>query len=403
MGALTPLGLSVDEFWAASIEGRSGIDHVSLADAGRLPVRIGGEVRGFECRDYIEHKKARRMARFSQLAAAAAVQAVASARLDLDTEDRTRIGVILGNVAGGYAETAGAVLKLAAQGPSSIDPFYVAKTLPNLASANVAMLFDLRGHNSTTTTACAAGTQAIGDASEVIRWGRADVMLAGGCEANITALGLAAFHAMRALSTRNDEPTRASRPFDAARDGFVCSEGSAVLVLESLDHALARGALVLAELAGYAANSDAYHVVAPRPDADGPWRAMRDALADAGCDIEEVDYISAHATSTQLNDSIETLAIKRVFGDRAYRVPISATKSMIGHSLGAAGAIESVACLKVLETGVIPPTINYENPDPLCDLDYVPNVARRSPVNVVLKNSFGFGGQNACLVYRRFE
>jgi 3-oxoacyl-[acyl-carrier-protein] synthase II len=403
MGAITPIGQSAEEFWDGCLAGRSGIRRASIAQADELPVRIAGEVTDFDPRRYMDFKQARRMARFSQLAVAAAVEAAAGAGLHIDEDTRNRVGVLLGNVAGGYAETAEAVLTLENEGPTHVDPFYVPKTLPNLAAATVAMMLDARGYNSTVTTACAAGTQAIGEALNVIRRGGADVMLAGGCEANITPLGIAAFNAMRALSTRNESPESASRPFDATRDGFICAEGAGILVLEELGHALRRSAPIIAEVVGYDANSDAYHVVASRPDGDGPMRAMLGALADAHCLPEDVDYINAHATSTRLNDSVETLAIKKAFGEGAYRVPVSAVKSMIGHALGAAGAIESVACVKAIETGVIPPTINYEHPDPECDLDYVPNEARPAELRVVIKNSFGFGGQNACLVFKRFD
>jgi 3-oxoacyl-[acyl-carrier-protein] synthase II len=273
--------------------------------------------------------------------------------------------------------------------------------LPNIAAAQIAMQFGLRGYNNTVTTACAASTQAMGDALDVIRLGRADMMLAGGGEAGICELGLAAFHIMRALSTRVDEPMKASRPFDAERDGFVCAEGAALFVFETLEHAERRGARILAEIAGYGATSDAYHVVAPCVDGEGAQRAMRMAIHDADLTEEDIDYINAHGTSTPANDASETLAIKGVFGERAYGIPVSSTKSMIGHTLGASGAIESVACLKAIETGIVPPTINYENPDPECDLDYVPNQSRKiGKVRAVLKNSFGFGGQNACLVFK---
>jgi 3-oxoacyl-[acyl-carrier-protein] synthase II len=280
----------------------------------------------------------------------------------------------------------------------------MSKTLPNIAAAQVAMQFGLKGYNNTVSTACAAGTQAIGDALDIIRIGRADVMVTGGGEAGICELGLAAFHIMRALSTRSDDPTKASRPFDAGRDGFICAEGAGILVIESLEHAERRGARILAELAGYGASSDAYHVVAPCVDGEGAQRAMRLALEDAGISIDEVDYINAHGTSTPANDAAETAAIKGVFGEMAYRIPVSSTKSMIGHALGASGAIESLACIKAIETAIIPPTVNYDTPDEDCDLDYVPNHSRKvDSVRCVLKNSFGFGGQNACLVFKRYE
>lgn len=403
MGAITPLGLSVREFWDACVQGKSGIGPLTAVDATNYPVKIAAEVRGFDPSAYIEHKEARRMARFTQLAIAAMQEAVADAGLDMSKEDPARVGVLLGNGNGGYPNTDEAVRTIMTKGGNRIDPFYMVKMLPNMAAANIAMRLQAKGYNSTVTTACAASTQAMGEALEVIRRGKADVMITGGTESGLCELGLAAFSIMKALSTRNDEPEKASRPFDKERDGFVSGEGAAILVIEELEHAKRRGAPILAEFAGYAATSDAYHVVAPCADGEGAARCMTFALEDAGVRPEEVDYINAHGTSTPLNDLAETLAIKRAFGEFAYRIPISSTKSMVGHTLGASGAIESLACVKTIQTGIIHPTINQEVPDPDCDLDYVPNVARRADVRVVLKNSFGFGGQNACLVFKRFE
>ena len=404
MGALTPLGNDVEAFWQGCVEGRSGIDWITLFDNSAYPVKVDGEVRGFDPQDYMDRKEARRMARFSQLSVAAARMAIEDAGLKLEGEDRARIGVFLGNGNGGFPEDDQAMRTIIEKGGNRLDPFFMSKTLPNIAAAQVAMQFGLKGYNNTVTTACAASTQAIGDALDVIRLGRADVMVAGGGEAGICELGLAGFHIMKALSTRADDPKKASRPFDAGRDGFVCAEGPGILILETLAHAQRRGARVLAELAGYGASSDAYHVVAPCVDGEGAQRAMRLAIEDAGLTPDDIDYINAHGTSTPANDASETIAIKGVFGERAYQVPVSSTKSMIGHALGASGAIESIACLKTMETGIIPPTINYETPDPECDLDYVPNKARQvDSVRTVLKNSFGFGGQNACLVFKRFE
>lgn len=403
MGVISCLGQTVTEFWENLVAGRSGIGQITLCDTTGYPTTIAGEVKDWNPEAYIERREARRMARFSQFAVAAAKQAVAQAGLDLDREDRTRIGVILGNGNGGYPNIDEAMRTIVEKGGMRVDPFFLPKSLPNMAAAQIALQLGLKGYNSTVVTACAAGTQAIGDAMEVLRRGRMEVMLTGGTEAGISQLGLAAFCVMRAMSTRNDEPERASRPFDKDRDGFVPAEGAAVFVLETLEHALARGARILAEVAGAAATADAYHLVAPCADGEGAARAIRWALEDAGVRPEEVDYINAHGTSTPLNDVAETIAIKAVLGEHAYQVPISSTKSMIGHALGASGALETVAAVKSIETGIIHPTINYETPDPECDLDYVPNVARRADVRVVLKNSFGFGGQNACLVLRRFE
>jgi 3-oxoacyl-[acyl-carrier-protein] synthase II len=404
MGAVTPLGNSVDEFWQGCVDGRSGIDWITLFDNSAYPVKVDGEVRNFDPQDYMDRKEARRMARFSQLSVAAARMAIDDSEINLEKEDTARIGVLLGNGNGGYPETDDAMRTIMTKGGNRLDPFYMSKILPNIAAAQVGMQFRLRGYNNTVTTACAASTQALGDAVDIIRLGRTDVMVAGGGEAGICELGLAAFHIMRALSTREDEPMKASRPFDRDRDGFVCAEGAALFVLESQEHAEKRGARILAELAGYGATSDAYHVVAPCVDGEGAQRAMLEAIEDATLTPDDIDYINAHGTSTQANDAAETVAIKGVFGERAYDIPVSSTKSMIGHTLGASGAIESVACLKAIETGIIPPTINYENQDPDCDLDYVPNTSRKvDNVRAVLKNSFGFGGQNACLVFKRYE
>jgi 3-oxoacyl-[acyl-carrier-protein] synthase II len=404
MGALTPLGNSVAEFWTGCVEGRSGIDWITLVNTENYPVKFDGEVRNFDPQDYMDRKEARRMARFSQFGVAAARMAIEDADLRLEKEDLTRVGVLLGNGNGGYPETNEAVVTIMEKGGNRLDPFYMSKCLPNMAAAQVAMQFGLKGYNNTVTTACAASTQAMGDALDVIRLGRADVMLAGGSEAGICELGLAAFNIMHALSRRQDDPKKASRPFDKDRDGFVCAEGAGVFVFESLEHAQRRGARILAEVAGYAASSDAYHVVAPCADGEGAMRTMRWALEDAGIGIEDVDYINAHGTSTPANDAAETAAIKGLFGELAYRIPVSSTKSMIGHALGASGAVESLACVMAIQTGIIPPTVNYETPDPDCDLDYVPNQSRNvGQVRTVLKNSFGFGGQNACLVFRRFE
>jgi 3-oxoacyl-[acyl-carrier-protein] synthase II len=384
------------------VDGRSGIDLITLMDSTNYDVKVDGEVRGFDPREYLEHKEARRMARFSQFAVATARMALADSGLELDKEDSERIGVLIGTGIGGYPDTDQAVRTIVEKGGHRLDPFYMSKTLPNIAAAHVAMQLQLKGYNNTVSTACAAGTQAIGDALNILRLGRADVMFAGGTEAGITELGLAAFDIMKALSHVTD--STASKPFDANRDGFVCAEGSGMFVLETLEHAQRRGARILCELAGYGATSDAYHVVAPCVDGEGAGRAMKMAVLDAGLTLDDVDYINAHGTSTPANDAAETAGIKGLFGERAYQIPISSTKSMVGHALGASGAIESLACVKAIETGIVPPTINYTTPDPDCDLDYVPNTSRKvGEVKAVLKNSFGFGGQNACLLFRKFE
>ena len=403
MGAMTPLGESVAEFWDGLVAGRSGVAHMTLADPTDYPAQISAEVSGFDPERYIEKREVRRMARFSQLAVAAAKEAMADAGLGPQTIDGERLGVVLGNGNGGFPEIEANVRVLVEKGGMRMSPFFFPLVLPNMAAANVSRAFGARGPISTVVTACAASTQSIGDAAEQIRLGHADAVISGGMEAGISQLGLAGFAVMRALSTRNDDPPAASRPFDADRDGFVPAEGAGIVVLESLEHALRRDAQVLAEVIGYAVSSDANHQFQPDDDGAGAARAIRWALEDAGIGPDEVDYINAHGTSTPLNDSSETLAIKRAFGDAAYKVPISSTKSMIGHALGGAGGMEAVACVQTIRTGTIHPTINYTTPDPACDLDYVPNEAREADVRTVLSNSFGFGGQNACLLFRRYE
>jgi 3-oxoacyl-[acyl-carrier-protein] synthase II len=403
MGTLNPLGNTVDEYWEGAVAGRSGVDWLTQVDSTGYEVHIAGEVKNFVPEEYMDRKEARRMSRFAQLALAATRDAIAHAALDIPGEDRYRVGVIFGNGMGGYPDTDQAVKDITQRGVRRMDPFYMVKMLPNMAAAQVAMKHGLKGVNWTITTACASAGNAMGEALEVIRAGRADVMLTGGTEAGLSELGLAAFQVMKALSSRNDPPQAASRPFDAKRDGFISSEGAGVFVIESLEHAKARGARILAELAGYGCTSDAHHVVVPVEDGETTAACMTAALNDAGVKPEDIDYVNAHGTSTQMNDKYETVAIKRALGEYAYQVPISSTKSLIGHTLGASGAIESIACVQSILTGWVHPTINQEYPDPDCDLDYVPNAARHvGEVDVVLKNSFGFGGQNACLVFKRF-
>ncbi len=403
MGAITPAGQTVDEFWENLVAGRSGIAMMTLADTSAFACKFAGEVKDWDPKKYIEHKSARRMARFAQFMVAAASQALHDSGIDLDGEDRDRIGVLIGNGGGGYPDIQEACATLFERGGMKLDPLYLAKSLGNMAAAQVALQYNLRGYNGTIVTACAAGTQAIGESMHLIRAGRADIVLAGGCEAGISELGLASFSVMRALTAYEGDPTKASRPFDANRDGFVPCEGAGALVLESEEHANARGARIYAELAGFGCTSDAFHVVAPPESGEGAARAMVEAMRDAGVQREEIDYVNAHATSTPLGDIAETNALKSVFGEGVYRLAVSATKSLIGHGLGASGGVETIATVKTIETGIVHPTINLENPDPVCDLDYVPNVARKLDVRVALKNSFGFGGQNSCLVLRRYE
>ena len=400
---MTPLGQSPDQFWENLVAGRSGVGPMTLCDPTGYPCRISGEVSDFDPGQHIAERDARRMARFTQLAVAAGLQSLENSGLDVSREDPYRLGVILGNGNGGFPTLEENCRILAERGGMRMSPFFFPMILPNMAAAAVSRYLGAHGYNSTATTACAASNQAIGEGMEVIRRGVADVVFAGGTEAGISLLGLSGFAVMRALSTRNDEPQLASRPFDAGRDGFVPAEGSVVLVLESLEHAVRRGAAILAEVAGFGCTSDAGHPVQPEESGASAAEAMRLALADAGEPLEAVDYINAHGTSTPLNDTLETVAIKRLFGELAYRVPISSTKSMIGHSLGASGSLEAAACVKTITEGAIHPTVNYDSPDPTCDLDYVPNQARQKDVRVALSNAFGFGGQNACLVFRKFS
>ena len=403
MGAMTPLGESIDEYWDNLVNGRSGIGPMTLCDASAFPSRISGEVTGFDPGDYIDRREHRRMARFSQMAVAAAGVAIEDAGLNLSKENVDRIGVVMGNGNGGFPTTEDNARILVRRGGMRMSPFFIPMILPNMAAANVSRIYGLKGYTSTVITACAAGTQAIGEAAVALQRGVADVVLGGGCEAGISQLGLGGFNVIKALSRQNEEPEKASRPFDARRDGFVPSEGAAVLVMETLEHAENRGAEILAEVTGYGVSSDAFHAVQPDEDGTGAARAIQWAIEDADLGLGDISYINAHGTSTPINDHVETMAIKLVFGEEAYDVPISSTKSMIGHALGGAGALEGVACVKAIEHGIIHPTINYEHPDPECDLDYVPNESRKADVAHVLSNSFGFGGQNACVVFSRME
>jgi len=402
IGLVTPLGTGVEENWEGLISGRSGIGPITRFDASDYPVRIAGEVKSFDVSRYVERRDLKKMDRFIHYALGAAQIAVEDAALPIgDREDR--IGVIVGVGIGGI-ETIEEYLKVFYEsGLKKVTPFFVPRLIANMASAHIAMRFGLRGPNFAAVSACASGAHAVGEAFRLIRDGYQDVMITGGAEACVTPLGIAGFAVMRALSMRNDEPEKASRPFDKGRDGFVVGEGAGVLVLETATAALARGARIYAEVIGYGATADAYHITAPAPEGEGAARCMRLALEDAGLRPEEVDYINAHGTSTPYNDVNETQAIKKVFGEHAFRLAVSSTKSQIGHLLGAAGGVEAAYTALSLSRGVIPPTINYEEPDPECDLDYVPNQARKAPIRVALSNSFGFGGTNACLALRRWE
>ena len=404
MGAMTCLGKSPEEFWNNLKNGVSGLRRMAIIDPSPFPCKVSGEVQDFDPSEggLIHRREARRMGRFSQFAVHASDQAIKNSGLDLDAEDRERVGVLIGCGAGGLPETDQQSVVMNRRGALRISPFYIPVMLVNMCSANVSRVFGLLGYTNTCVTACAASTQAIGEAAEVIRRGAADVILTGGAEAGICQLGMGGFSTIHALSTRDCPPEEASRPFDSDRDGFVPAEGSAMFVMESLEHAQARGAEIYAEVTGWGVSSDAFHLVQPHDEGKGAALAIKLALEDAGRNIEDIDYINAHGTSTPLNDKSETLAIKRAFGDHAYKVPVSSTKSMIGHSLGASGSMEAMACIGSIQDQVLHPTINLVTPDPDCDLDYIPNQAREAEVNVTLSNSFGFGGQNACLVIEKF-
>ena len=407
MGAITPLGNDVPTYWEGLVAGRSGIDRIASFDPEHLDSKIAGEVRGFEAEAVMPKKEIRRNDRYVHFAWAASAEALRDAGIEnpiTDEELADRTGVIIGSGIGGINTMIRDIIEAHDLGVDRIGPFLVTALIPDMGAGYVAIYANARGPNYATVSACSSSNHAIGDALNIIRRGDADVMIAGGAEAGIGEIPVAAFAAMRALSTkRNDEPQRASRPFDKDRDGFVMADGAGVLVLEALEHAVARGARIHAEVVGYAATDDASHITLPAPGGRGAAGSMRLALGDAGLTVDDVDYINAHGTSTGPNDRSETAAIKTVFGERAYAVPVSSTKSMTGHQLGAGGGIEAVACILAIENGVIPPTINYEFPDPECDLDYVPNQARQAPVRTAMSNSFGFGGHNATLIFRRHD
>jgi 3-oxoacyl-[acyl-carrier-protein] synthase II len=403
MGAISPLGLDVPTLWQGLVEGRSGVGPITQFDPSEHDTRFAAEVKGFDPLNYLDRKEARRTDRFVQMAVAAAQEAVRHAGLQIGSANADRVGVILGSGIGGFNTLWEQFNILLSKGPQGISPFLVPMMITDMAAGQIGIHFGAKGINYVTTAACASAANAIGEAFEAIRRGVADVIITGGTEAPILSMAVAGFNACRALSTRNDDPERASRPFDAQRDGFVMGEGGVVIVLEELQHALGRGAAILAELVGYGSTCDAYHVSAPSPGGEGAARAMQAALASAALQPGDVDYINAHGTSTPLNDVAETLSIKTVFGEHAYRVPISSTKSMVGHLLGAAGAIEALASIQTIVAATIHPTINYEFPDPECDLDYVPNHARQANVRVVLSNSLGFGGHNVALIFARYD
>ncbi len=402
IGTLCPLGLNMATTWEALIAGKSGIDYITLFDAEPFETKFAGEVKGFEPTDYINRKDARRMDRFAQLAVAASLQLVEQSGIQINSANQDNIAIVVGSGIGGLTTLFEQTKVLLEKGPDKVSPFLAPMMISDMAAAQVSITLGVKGLNLCTTSACSSSSDAIGVAYELIKRGDTQAALAGGSEAIINPVGITAFNALRAISTRNDKPQLASRPFDAERDGFVISEGACLLTLESLAHAQKRGANILAEIIAYGANADAFHVTQPSEDGEGAAKAMQLALDRAGLAPSEIDYINAHGTSTPLNDKVETTAIKTVFGDYAYRIPISSTKSMLGHMIGAAGAIEAAICTMVIQHGIIPPTINLTQPDPECDLDYVPNVSRQAKVTTTLSNSFGFGGHNSVLILREY-
>ncbi len=403
IGLICGSGNTKEEVWSDLLAGRSEISHITRFDVSNFPVRIASEVKNFDPLNFIEKKEVKKMDVFIHYALAAAQEAMDDSGLRVTDENATRIGTYIGSGIGGFGVIEREHAKFLNHGPGKISPFFIPAAIVNLAAGQVSIRFRAKGPNSATCTACSTGAHAVGDSFKIIQRGDADAMICGGAEAAITPMGVGGFAAMRALSTRNDDPEHSSRPFDADRDGFVIGEGAGILILEELEHARARGAKIYAEMAGYGMSSDAFHITQPSEDGDGAVRVMQNAIKDAGVETHEVDYINAHGTSTHYNDKLETMAIKRVFGDSAYSIPVSSTKSMMGHLLGAAGGVEAGVIALALQNQVIPPTANYEKPDPDCDLDYVPNTARRVSIRYALSNSFGFGGTNAALLMKRFE
>lgn len=401
IGLVTPYGVGKDVFWNGLTSGKNAIDYLSTVDTANLPVKIGGEVKDFDPESLLGKKEARRMDRFTQFAVIAGIEAIKDARLNFDRVDKERVGVIIGSGIGGIHILEQQHSLLLERGPDRISPFFIPMLISNMASAYLSIMFGLTGISFSVNTACATGATAIGEAVKAIQSGECDIVITGGTDGAITPLSIAGFANMKALSTRND-PERASRPFDAQRDGFVMAEGAGILVIEDLETALSRGANIYAEIAGVGSTSDAYHLTAPEPEGRLQARAMELALIYGGIEKEDVDYINAHGTSTPLNDAVETKAIKTLFGDLAYKIPISSNKSMIGHTLGAAGGIELIATALTIKEGIIPPTINYEYPDPECDLDYVPDIKREKEVSVALSNSFGFGGHNVSIALKKY-
>jgi 3-oxoacyl-[acyl-carrier-protein] synthase II len=403
IGVISPVGNDLNTFWDNLTQGRSGIGRIDKFDPTGFAAQIAGQVKDFQASDYVSKKDARHMDSFIKYACAAARIAMEDSDLTIDDANAEKVGVWVGSGIGGMETDAVQSRNLAEKGPGSISPFFIPMLIPNMAAGQVSIMTGAKGPNGCTVTACATATNSIGDAFRLIQHGDADVMIAGGTEAPITPLSIAGFSAMKALSTRNDEPEQASRPFEAGRDGFVMGEGSGIVILEELQYALERGVKIYAELVGYGATGDAYHIVQPEGSGDGAARAFKKALADAGLEPHQVDYINAHGTSTKINDAMETRAIKKAFGEHAYNLAVSSTKSMTGHMLGAAGGVEIIAAVMACRHDLIPPTINYTDPDPECDLDYVPNMARQKRVRVAVSDSLGFGGHNAVLVVKKYE
>lgn len=403
VGIITPLGIGVEKSWEGLLAGKSGVRRITQFDSSQFPTKIAGEVEGFNPEDYIEIKEIKKMDRFIQLAIAAAHIALEDSGLKIADDNAERVGVIVGSGIGGLSSLERYHTVLTEKGPRKLSPFFIPMLIINLASGQISILFGAKGPNSAVATACATGSHAIGDAFKIIQRGDADVMIAGGAESVITPLGIGGFNAMRALSTRNDEPEKASRPFDIDRDGFIMGEGAGIVILESLESAVTRGAKIYAEIVGYGMTADAYHITAPSPGGEGAVRCMKMTLQDAGVNPSEINYINAHGTATKHGDELETIGIKAVFGEHAYKIPVSSTKSMTGHLLGAAGGVEAVISVLCICNDIVPPTINLDNPDPECDLDYVPHQSRKMSVHYALTNSFGFGGTNACLLFKKFE
>ncbi len=403
LGPVTSIGIGKEEYWDSLIEGRSGISHITNFDTEGYTTTIGSEVKNFDPEKYIDKKEAKRMDRFAQFAIAGTQLALEDSGLDLDSIDKRRVGVILGSGVGGIETLEREHTKLMERGAKRVSPFFIPMMISNMGPGQITMYYGFKGPSFTITTACASGNHAIGESFRMIQRGDADIIVTGGSEAAVSPISVAGFCSMKALSKRNDEPEKASRPFDKDRDGFVIGEGAGILILEELEHALNRNAHIYGEIIGYSATSDAYHVTAPDPEAEGATMAMRLAIEDGGIHYELVDYINAHGTSTYYNDKLETMAIKKAFKDHAYKLKISSTKSMTGHLLGAAGGIEAIATILTIERGIIPPTINLETPDPECDLDYTPNEACTMDVNYALSNSLGFGGHNGTILFKKYK